>query len=214
MPRQSGPITAAEVRRWLDRFSQELDSDVYQSVTDHFQYMAERRNGPKKKPSHELVDDTIVWDFKDVSKAAKIVLANIPIMLSSWERMLPTSETRAGYEAIRVLGELLSSAMPYVEYPWGYYEGSRRHPPKDWHLPAVLIANTITHALVKSGHKRPAMSSGNTILAQVIQTVLERMGHKNNRNRRDRPASAPLVRAGWRPQQLRMTTNRAGWICG
>lgn len=178
MPRQSDPITALEVRRWLDRFSIGLDSNVYQSVADHFQYMAERRNAPKKKPSHELVANTIVWDFKNVSKAAKIVLANIPTMLASWDRMLPTSETRAGYEAIRVLGESLSSAMPYVEYPWGYYEENRRHPPKDWHLPAVLIANTITRALLQSGHRRPAMSSGNTILSQIIQTVLERMGHK------------------------------------
>jgi hypothetical protein len=42
----------------------------------------------------------------------------------------------------------------------------------------VLIANTITRALVQSGHKRPARSSGNTILAHVIQTVLIRMGYK------------------------------------
>ena len=179
MPRQSDPITVTEVRAWLDKFGDGLDSDVYQSIAVLFQRMAESRDTTMKKSSAELPPDTItVWDFKDVSKAAKTVLASIPIMLSSWEQMLPTPETRAGYEAIRVLGKSLSSAMPYVEYPWGYYEENRGHPPKDWHLPAVVIANTITRALVQGGHKRPARSSGNTILAQVIQTALVRMGYR------------------------------------
>jgi hypothetical protein len=42
----------------------------------------------------------------------------------------------------------------------------------------VLIANTITEALVQTGHERPSRSSGTTILPQVIRAVLDRAGYR------------------------------------
>ncbi len=101
-------------------------------------------------------------------------------MLSGWQQMLETPETRAGYEAIKTLEGALNVAMPYIEYPWGKGEKTRhhRHPAKSWHLPSVIIARLITDALIKAGHKRPARSR-NSILVSIIQAALKRIGYEN-----------------------------------
>jgi hypothetical protein len=100
--------------------------------------------------------------------------------LRHWEGLQRAPETRDGYKAIKAFGDALSSAMPYIEWPFGKYERQdyRKRPRrKNWHLPAVLIAKLIERALIDSGRRKTSTTSGSTVV-KVVREALIRMGYK------------------------------------
>jgi hypothetical protein len=66
------------------------------------------------------------WDIEAVTEAAKTLLKNAPAMLSHREGQRWAPQTRNGFEAIKALGDALFVAMPYIEWPFGYYERRTR----------------------------------------------------------------------------------------
>src|SRR3954449_12082236 len=62
------------------------------------------------------------WDVQCASAAAKKLFDSVPAMISHWDRLRWAPETCGGYQAIKTLEAALSLAMPYIEWPFGFYK--------------------------------------------------------------------------------------------
>jgi len=78
------------------------------------------------------------------------------------------------------LGEALSTGMPYIEWPFGYYE-RQSHPkrPKTWHMMALLVAQLVIRVMVEIGHEDPGITR-NSVVARVVRKALIRMNFPNS----------------------------------
>jgi hypothetical protein len=124
-PKVSRKITAAEVQEWAGRSSkvklgQAQCSEIAAGLT-RLRWPGDPPAVPgspwlTKEPEPE---PDRWWDFEAATEAAKLLNHSIPRMLSHWEGLRWAPETRGGYDAIKTLGEALSTAMPYVEWPLG-----------------------------------------------------------------------------------------------
>jgi hypothetical protein len=104
-----------------------------------------------------------------------MLLDSVPAMLSHWNGQRSTSETREGCEAIKALGDALSAAMHYIEWPFGRYEpqtGQKR--PKDWHTYSIIIARLIVRTLIDAGEAAPGITH-NSLVVQVTHRALIRL---------------------------------------
>jgi hypothetical protein len=146
-------ITPAEIKLWFGNSSKaSLSETQYSEIAARLT----KCRWPSDPPSDARFQGTIVednsndfWDSQAATKSAKMLRDSIPAMLSHWERLRWASETRAGYEVIKVFGDALSNAMPYIEWPFGRYERrTSRKKLKDWHMPAVIFANLIIDAFI------------------------------------------------------------------
>jgi hypothetical protein len=178
-------ITAAEVRGWFGASSNALLSEVQYSEIAAYLTKCRWPSDPPPSPDAPGLSKIIesgsddYWDFKAVTDAAKTLRDSVPAMLSHWEGLRWAPETREGYEVIKGLGEALSAAMPYVEWPFGRYERqTRRKQMKDWHGPSVLFANRIIDVLVRAGHNNPGITH-NSVLVRVVHSALIRMKFPN-----------------------------------
>ncbi len=119
------------------------------------------------------------WDFEAVTEAAKTLLRNAPAMLSHWEGQRWAPQTRNGFEVIKALGDALFSAIPYIEWPFGYYERQGRSKrPKPWHIMALVIAKLVINVMIEAGHNDPGITR-NSIVVRIVYNALIRMGFSN-----------------------------------
>ena len=115
------------------------------------------------------------WDFHGSSEAAKKLLGSLPAMTAHWDCLRWAPETRAGSEVLKTLTAALSAAMPYIEWPLGYFERQTgRKKPKAWHTPSVIIARIIINAMVEAGHEQPGISR-NSVVVRIVLKALIRM---------------------------------------
>jgi hypothetical protein len=122
-------------------------------------------------------DPFLWWDVKGASDAAQTLRDGIPLMISHWEGLRPTLETRTAHEAMKTLQSALDVAMPYIKWPFGRPERHyRRQRLKAWHLPAVQIAFFIIEVMVRAGHNSPGITR-NSVVARVVRQALIRMGY-------------------------------------
>jgi hypothetical protein len=113
------------------------------------------------------------WDLQGVAAAAKKLRDAIPLMLSYWDRVRrKRPEIGDRYDRIKALDVALTAAMSDFN-PFGESKKSHRQQPKDWHIPAVLIAHYIGEALTASGHK-PSLDGA---LVEAAKKALHRIGY-------------------------------------
>ena len=165
------PITGEEVQGWFERFSKPHPS------ADDCSELAWFITGiawPDPNPLHDAGVAT-VWNFDGVPKAAKILLANLPLMLSPFAVPAIRPGDHVGRAALVELQAALERAVPYLESPYRRTDNNR-HRLKSWHVPAALLKFPIFGALVRAGHRRPGITR-NSIVVGVLRLALERMGH-------------------------------------
>jgi hypothetical protein len=105
-------------------------------------------------------------------------------MLSYWDRVRRKREKCEGvatmgdrYDAIKALDDALTPAMPCFN-PFGKCDKGKTHRLKDWHIPAILIADVVTKALVASGDDAPSLARNSAVVA-VVHQALCRMRYPN-----------------------------------
>lgn len=174
------PITAEEVQGWFEQFSQPHPSlEDCAELADGMTKLAWPE--PVAWPSHpdgleELPWST--WNFDGVPKAAQILLANLPIMLSPCTVPAIPPGDAEGRAALIELQAALNRATPYLGNP---YSGPQNHGYrlKSWHLPAIILCAPVYGALVRAGHIAPGITR-NSIVVGVLRSALLRMGHKGH----------------------------------
>jgi hypothetical protein len=127
------------------------------------------------------IKDDRWWDFQSAAAAANRLLDDLPRMLRHWDRLRWAPETRDGFEKIKALGDALSLALPYIEFPLGKYERATHHTrsrPKPWHIPALVIANIVVEALIKSGAHSPRTTRNSTVV-RIVRAAFVRMDYQN-----------------------------------
>jgi hypothetical protein len=125
----------------------------------------------------EIEADDPWWDVQGAADAANTLLDSVQAMLWHWNQLRRWPETRDGYEAVKALGDALSLALPYIKFPFGEYKPTHHKQPKQWHLPAFLIATVIGEAIIQSG-RRPRLSR-NSIVVRIVRRVLVRMEYRH-----------------------------------
>jgi hypothetical protein len=181
----SRTITAAEVRRWVgDSAKSKLGEAQFREIAvglTKFRWPGDPPPPPDspwltKEPK---VDPDRWWDFQAATDAVKLLLYSVPRMLSHWERQRWARETRGGYDAIKTLGDALSVAAPYIEWPFGHYERQTRPKrPKPWHIMALSIARLVLRVMVEAGQKEPGITR-NSVVVRLVRNVLIRMNFPN-----------------------------------
>jgi hypothetical protein len=177
----SRTITLSEVRDW---FGKSKKLQLGRGQCSKIAARLTRLRWPSDSPTPtDTFDPEIMegyWDFDNATKAAKTLLEHVPAMLSHWKSLRPTAESRAGYEAIHNLKDALSTAMPYVEWPFGRYQRQTgRKQPKDWHIYSVLIARLVVEVLVVAGESKPGITH-NSLVVRVVHKALIRMDFPNS----------------------------------
>jgi hypothetical protein len=204
------PITAAEVMEWRGGRNKSKITDAQCEIIaielTSMRWPSDLLT-PDLSQTPEVSKDEY-WDFDRATDAARTLSSDLPAMLRYWKGLLWDPETAGGHPAVQRLQRALSAAMPYIEYPFGYYEPrSGQKKPKEWHIYAVLIANLITKLLVDAGQAKPALTS-NSVTVRIIFEALCRM-HFPDKDMRSRPAiGAHLER--WRAK-YKKTRESTGW---
>jgi len=178
--RASRIISAAEVRDWFGPSPEaELGNAQYREIAA---YLTKIRwpsdTGPLFQPcpvATESDESDRYWDFDAVFDAAKSLHDTLPAMLRHWDGLLWAPETAGGHPAIKELQDALTVALPYIQWPFGKYERQTgRKKPKDWHLPAVMVANVVIKAMIEAGYNDPGITR-NSIVVRVVRNALIRM---------------------------------------
>jgi hypothetical protein len=128
-----------------------------------------RRYNPVSEPDQRL------WDFKAATKSAQTLRDSIPKMLEFQKTLLWAPETQNGYAAIKALETALTSALPYIEWPFGESKkatGQKRA--KEWHTYAHLLARDMIGEMIAAGYPQPGITR-NSVVVRVVQKALRRM---------------------------------------
>jgi hypothetical protein len=113
------------------------------------------------------------WDeFQGAADAVDKLRASIPAMLARLKRL----ETRGCHDAVKVLGDALATAMPYLNPCGKHKRRTGRKQPKDWCIPTIVIADIIIKALVASGHDSPNLDR-DSVVVRIVRTALMRMNY-------------------------------------
>jgi hypothetical protein len=183
----SRTISAAEVKGWFGKSRKLKLSDAqYDEIAARLtklRWPCDLPDPPNSPglPKEIRTDPNRWWDFQGSSDAAKVLLDSAPAMLRHWDGLRWATETSGGYEAIKTLGNALAIALPYIEWPFGDYEGQTgRKRPKAWHIPSVLIAHVILKVMVEAGRNEPGITR-NSVVVRVVHKALTRMGYPNLR---------------------------------
>lgn len=176
----SRTITGAEVESWFGTSSKSrLDRKQYCGIAA---YLTKIRwpSGPDNvldpQPAKVETEPDKYWDFAAFD-AAKLLHKSLPAILSHWAGLLWAPETHGGYPAIKALQDALVIALPYIEWPFGQYERQTGHKtPKNWHLPAVMIAKVLIKEMIAAGHHDPGITR-NSVVVRVVNEALIRMGY-------------------------------------
>jgi hypothetical protein len=131
------------------------------------------------------IDPDPYWGFQAATDAAKTLLASFPRMLRHWDGLVRVPETSGGYPAIKAAQDALLTALPYIEWPFGKYE-RQDHRKKmrlaDWHVPALVIKNIVSEALICSRSRTPRFSR-DAAATRVVVNAPARMGYKISRRK-------------------------------
>lgn len=174
----SRTITAAEIRAWIGKSRKSrLGNAQYREIAAYLtklRWPCDSNSIPASWPSSVEIESDDYWNINAATDAAKSLLESIPAMLTHWNGLLWAPETRGGYAAIKTLQDALVIALPYIEWPFGYYKRQTgRKKPKPWHIPAVLIAKTVVKAMIEAGHGEPGITR-NSVVARVVRQALIR----------------------------------------
>jgi hypothetical protein len=109
------------------------------------------------------------WDFKEVARAGKMLLHNLPAVTANWQRQNGSPQGPARCDALNKLTEALQQTMPYIEFPFGPCEHRTGRPSasKQWHTYALILSHFVLPAMIKAGHPNPAISR-NSVLVRVL----------------------------------------------
>ncbi len=183
--KESRTITAAEVREWFGNSGKsKLDEAQYSEIAaglTELRWPADPPPSPDSRwiPKEIEVDPNRWWDFRAATDAAKLLMGSVPPMLSHWDGQRWAPDTRAGYDAIKSLGDALSTAMPHIEWPFGHYERQiRPKGSKAWHTVALLVARLVIWVMVEAGHADPGITR-NSVVVRVVRKALIRMNFPN-----------------------------------
>ena len=207
----SRTITAIEVQEWIGKSSKSALGkaqfrEIAASLTSYrWPIDPPPPPGSPWVPREIETDPNRWWDFEAARQAAKTLLKSAPAMLSHWEGQRWASQSRGGFDVIKALGDALFFAMPYIEWPFGYYErqtGSKR--PKPWHAMALVIARLVIKVTVEAGYDEPGITR-NSIVVRIVRNALIRMDFPNAKMITDTAIGAHLTR--WN-QKFGLTPNR------
>jgi hypothetical protein len=177
------PIKAEEIAAWYGTFLKPVLS------AEQFDAIAKAINGwwwPGDEPpadaspeteaaSRKYMEEAIyLWDFKQVTKAAKTLLDKLPAIQRQRTKLVP--HDYVGLGALEQLSILLTETMPMIEFPWGpgdTREG-RPHISKLWQSYALLIGQTIIPEMSKAGHETTSISR-NSVIVRIVREVMMRM---------------------------------------
>lgn len=161
----SRKINATEVKQWFGNSSKaQLRPAQYDEIATRLTKFRWPSDPPAPPDSPWLpkiieTDPDRYWDFQATTQAAKTLLDSVPAMLSHWAGLRWAPETRGGYDAIKALSDALLVALPHIEWPFGEIErlnGQKRL--KDWHTPAIIIANVVIKAMIEAGNNEPGIT--------------------------------------------------------
>jgi hypothetical protein len=177
----SRKITSVEVRQWFGSSSKaKLHNPQYRKIASHLTKLHWPGDPPPPADSPWLatinteIDDRW-WDFQAATAAAKTLRDSFPKMLAFQEGLQWAPETRDGLGAIKQLQASLVVAIPYIEWPFGYYKRATGYkPPKAWHTYASLVARLVIQEMVVAGHAEPGITR-NSIVVRVVRKALIRM---------------------------------------
>ena len=178
----SRKISAAEVKQWFGNSRQaQLLGSQYREIAARLTKFHWPGDPPAPADAPWLPEmitepDDRWWDFRAATDAAKTLRDSMPKMLVFQEGLQWAPETRDGYGAIKDLERALFAALPYIEWPFGYYErrtGYKR--PKEWHTYARLIARLAIDQMIKAGSVKPGIAR-NSVVVRVVQRALIRIG--------------------------------------
>jgi hypothetical protein len=177
-------ITAAEVEKWVGKSSKSKMGEVqFHEIAAGLTRFRWPNDPPKRFANEARVvdsDGSPFWDFTAVTAAAKTLLKNAPAMLSHWEGQRWAPQTRDGFDIIKNLGDALLRAMPYIEWPLGYYDGKTSNKtPKPWHAMAIVIARLVIKSMIEAGQDQPGLAR-NSVVARIVYRALFRMNFPNS----------------------------------
>jgi hypothetical protein len=199
-PLDARTITPAEVQDWFGRRSPTeaacaeiaalltkmrwASDDPLPTLRDGMRWAWPRDQAePVQVPD---IDPDPYWDFQAATDAAKTLLASFPRMLRHWDGLSWAPETSGGYTAIEATEDALLAALPYIEWPFGKYE-RQDHRKKmhlaDWHMPALVIKNIVSEALMKCGRSSAPRFSRDAAATRVVHNALARMGYRVSRRK-------------------------------
>jgi hypothetical protein len=177
----SRKIAPSEVKQWFGTSSKaQLHNSQYRKIATHLTKLHWPSDPPPPPDSPWLAKiitepDDRWWDFRAATAAAKTLHDSIPKMLVFQEGLRWAPETRDGHGAIMRLQEALLTALPYIEWPFGFYKRSTGYkPPKAWHTYALLVAQLIIREMVVAGHAEPGITR-NSVVVRVVRKALIRM---------------------------------------
>jgi hypothetical protein len=182
--RATRKITSIEVREWFGNSRKfQLNDLQYEEIAVRLTKFR-RRGDPTDparlpwSPDEGAADDERWWDFRAVVDASKLLLNSLPLMLAHLDQQRRFPETLKRYAAIKALEEAITAALPEIENPFGpYTPRAGRKQPKDWHMPAILIARMLIEIVIKAEKAKPA-TSRNSVLVKVVARALIRMGYR------------------------------------
>ena len=182
--KESRTITAAEIREWFGNSGKsKLDEAQYSEIAaglTKFRWPADPPPPPDSRwiPKEIEADPNRWWDFRAATD--KLLMGSVLPMLSHWEGQRWAPETRGGYDAIKSLGDALSTAIPYIEWPFGHYKRQTRPKrPKAWHTMALVVAGLVIRVMVEAGHDDPGITR-NSVVVRVVRKALIRMNFSNS----------------------------------
>jgi hypothetical protein len=178
----SRTISPDEVSEWFGKLRQSLNNAQYDALASRLTGWRWPSDSVAQKEGRTNVDGQApdrqqYWDVKGASKAAQLLLDSVPAMLAFWRRPRPVPIISEGYEATKALRRALLVAKPFIEWPLGKPERrTGRKRPKNWHVPAVLVASYVIEAIVDAGSESPGITR-NSVVVRVVRRALRRMGY-------------------------------------
>jgi hypothetical protein len=225
-PEISREITAAEVKEWFGGSKiSTIGGDQCRKIATGLTKLRWPGDPPPPPRSRGISkesepDPHLWWDFDAVAEAAMTLLKNCPAMLSHWEGQRWAPQTCDGFDVIKRLGDALLFAMPYIEWPLGYYKrkkwtGSKR--PKPWHPTALAIATVTIRVIVKAGNRKPGITR-NSIVVRIVHNTLRKMNVQDVEMISHSAIAAHLTRwdkkFGLTPNKIAvLTTKHAAEVC-
>jgi hypothetical protein len=220
----SRTITATEVQEWIGKSSKSMLGkaqfrEIAAGLTS-YRWPVDPPPPPGSPwvPREIETDPNRWWDFEAAREAAKTLLKSAPAMLSHWEGQRWASQSRGGFDVIKALGNALFFAMPYIEWPFGYYERQARlKRPKPWHTMALVIARLVIKVMTEAGHNEPGITR-NSIVVRIVHNALIRMNIQDAKMVTLTAIGAHLTRwdkkFGLTPNRIAaLTTKQAAEIC-
>jgi hypothetical protein len=169
-------ITGDVVRKWYGARPRNpptaAQCDAIAAELRKFRSAAERRSRQAETVDH--IGDPY-WNFRQALDATKCLIEMMPRQIRHWESVHKWPETAHGLEVMTRLSNALDEALPYIEWPFGRYEGKRqpRRRIVAWHVAAVLVAGSILRATGQSG--AGAKLDRTSILPKVVVAALAKL---------------------------------------